>query len=186
MDLGDLRKMSHHHSAGLRASYQEVAMEIRRAKLDDAASLSALNADVQRVHASALPRIFKQPESDAFALQFMQEHLPDALNYFFIASLDGEDVGYIFARIVDRPEDPFMYAWRYIYIDQITVKPDFRGRGVGRQLMEAVRSLAEQEGIDTIALDTWSFNTAAQAFFKKQGFELFNLRMWLGGETLPG
>jgi ribosomal protein S18 acetylase RimI-like enzyme len=47
--------------------------------------------------------------------------------------------------------------------------------------MEMAQRLAEQEGIRTIALDTWSFNRKAQKFFTNRGFETFNLRMWNQG-----
>jgi len=156
-------------------------MQIRRAGRDDALTLSALNVDVQVIHANALPHIFKQPSSASFALQFMLDRLDDPLNYFLIASLDGEDIGYIYARIIDRPDNPFMHAWRYIYIDQISIKPGYQRLGYGQHLLEAVQQVATDEGIDTIALDTWSFNRQAQSFFKKQGFVSFNLRMWRVG-----
>ena len=155
-----------------------IEMQIRRAAIEDAETLSRLNVDVQRLHAQALPQLFKTPESDGFALQFMREHLSDPHNYFFIARLDGEDIGYVFARLIDRPENPFMHAWKYITIDQISVQPAHQGQGCGSQLMEQVRTLARDEGIPTIALDTWSFNREAQDFFIRQGFDTFNLRMW--------
>jgi ribosomal protein S18 acetylase RimI-like enzyme len=157
-------------------------MEIRRAKIEDAAILSALSVDVQRLHAQALPRRFKQPQSDDYALQFMQEHLAEPFSYFFIARQDGlvaEDIGYIWARIVDRPENDFTFAWKFVYIDHISVKPAYQGKGYGKLLIDQVRALADQEGIDIIALDTWYFNEDAQAFFASQGFEPFKLQMWL-------
>lgn len=154
-------------------------MKIRRASLQDAEILSALNSDVQKIHADALPNLFKQPESDSFAFQFMREQLSDPRNYFFIGNLDGEDIGYIFARVVDRPENPYTHAWHYVYIDQISVKPAYQKMGCGKQLIQEVVRLAEEIGADWIALDTWAFNEGAIAFFEKQGFVTFNQRMWL-------
>ena len=154
-------------------------MKIRRANLEDAGILSILNADVQKLHADALPHLFKQPESGAFAIQFMRELLPDPDNYFFIGSLDGEDIGYIFARLIDRPENPYTYAWHYVYIDQISVKPAYQHKGCGKRLIEEVVRLAKEVEADWIGLDTWAFNEGAIAFFEKQGFSPFNQRMWL-------
>jgi diamine N-acetyltransferase len=157
-------------------------IEIRRAKLEDAATLSALNVDVQRLHADAMPHLFKQPASDDFALQFMREQLADeAHNYFFIIEQNREAIGYIFVRIFERPENPFMFAYRRLLIDQISVKPAYQGKGAGKLLIQAVRDLALDLGIDTIALDTWEFNREAQAFFHSQGFVEFNRRMWVCG-----
>ena len=154
-------------------------MQIRKATLADAHTLAALNVDVQKIHADAIPHIFKQPESDSFAVQFMQERLEDPANLFLIANLDSQDIGYLFARIVDRPENPFMHAWKYIYIDQISVKPRCQGLGCGRALFQHLRQVTTELGIETILLDTWLFNIQAQAFFKKQGFATFNYRMWM-------
>lgn len=153
-------------------------MMIRRATYSDAEILSRLNLDVQRLHARALPHLFKTPHSADFALQFMQDQLADPNNIFYIAQQDGEDIGYVFARLIERTENAFMYGWKYLYIDQISVKASHRGIGCGRQLMETVFQLAKQEGIRRIALETWSFNQDAQAFFTKLGFEAINFHMW--------
>jgi ribosomal protein S18 acetylase RimI-like enzyme len=153
-------------------------MEIRRATLADAGTLSALNADVQRLHAIAFPHLFKQPEGDDFARSFMIEQLADEENYFYIAQINQQTVGYVFARLLDSPENPFMHAWKRIYIDQLSVKPAYQGKGCGRLLLEKVHQLAQENGIDTITLSCWAFNKKAQAFFKKQGFKTYLNRMW--------
>ena len=150
----------------------------RRATISDAEILSRLNVDVQRLHARALPHLFKIPQSADFTLQFMQDQLTDPNNYFYITQQDGEDIGYVFARLIERTENAVMYGWKYLYIDQISVKASHRGIGCGKQLMEMIFQLAKQEGIRTIALETWTFNQDAQAFFIKLGFEAFNFRMW--------
>lgn len=153
-------------------------MEIRKALPGDAGILSALCADVQRLHARWLPGLFKKPHSTDFALRFMQDQLADPNNWFFIAQHEGEDIGYVFVRLIERSENAFMYSWRYLHIDQISVKAAHRGMGCGRRLMEAVRDLAGQLDIDTITLETWTFNQDAQAFFKQVGFEPATYRMW--------
>jgi ribosomal protein S18 acetylase RimI-like enzyme len=154
-------------------------MEIRRATLEDAHVLSALNVDVQQIHAEALPHLFKQPTTEAFSASFMAERLAAPSSYFFIAHVDGRDVGYISAQVVHQPENVFMQSRTYLYIDQISVKPDYQGQGYGQHLVQEVRALARREGIDTIVLDVWSFNEQSRTFFAKQGFVTFNERMWI-------
>lgn len=153
-------------------------MEIRRASQDDARILSSLNVDVQHKHAEAMPRLFKFPLQREFALDFMRQQLSQPDNYFFIARLDGEDIGYVFARLIERPENPFMKAWRTLLIDQISVAPAHQKKGCGRLLMEHIGNLAREKGVNFVILDTWAFNLGAQAFFSRVGFETFTLRMW--------
>ncbi len=154
-------------------------MEIRVGTIDDAVSISELNVDVQNIHAAALPAIFKPVSDGSFALPYITQCLADPQNHFFIASVAGEDVGYVFARVVRRMESAYTYARGQVYIDQIAVKPAYQGQGCGAALIQAVRDLAKAEQIETVALDTWAFNDKAQAFFARQGFTPFNIRMWM-------
>ena len=154
-------------------------MEIRLANTADVESIAALNVDVQNVHAAALPHIFKAVSDGAFARAYVQEQMADPDSHFFIASLDGEYVGYVYARVVRRPENAYMHPWEFVYIDQISVKPDHQSKGCGTLLVKAVCDLAKQHGIETIALDFWAFNEKARAFFARQGFVTFNERAWI-------
>lgn len=154
-------------------------MEIRLASQADVDSIAALNVDVQNVHAAALPHIFKAVSDGAFARAYIAECLTDPNSHFFIASLDGDDIGYIYASIVRRPENAYMHPRELIYIHQISVKPEHQGKGCGDLLIRAVRDLAKQHGIDTIALDFWAFNDKARAFFTRQGFVTYNERAWM-------
>lgn len=154
-------------------------MEIRLATITDVESISALNMDVQNVHAAALPHIFKHVTDPGFAVPYYTELLNDANNRIFIASIDGENVGYVYARVIRRSENAYKNPHDMVYIDQISVKPAYQGRGCGAALIQAVRDLARQQGITTVAIDTWFFNEKAQAFFAHQGFTMFNMRMWM-------
>ena len=154
-------------------------MDIRLATLADVEIISALNVDVQNVHAEALPHIFKHVSDPGFAVPYITEQLDDPNNYFYIASIDGEEAGYIYARVVRRPGNAYMHPWNYVYIDQISVKPEYQRQGCGAALIQAVRELAKEQGITTVAIDTWFFNEKAQAFFASQGLTMFNQRMWM-------
>jgi len=38
--------------------------------------------------------------------------------------------------------------------------------------------MADRDGIAQLALDKWSFNAEAQAFFAKLGFSPYNVHLW--------
>ena len=44
-----------------------------------------------------------------FAVPYITEQLSAPNTYFYIASIDGEDVGYVYARVVRRPENAYMH-----------------------------------------------------------------------------
>lgn len=152
-------------------------MEIRQAGPEDADVLSELCMDVQQLHAEALPERFKPPDGPGFARDFMRERLAQPEAIFFVAAIEGVDAGYVYARRVDRPDNPFTFAYKGVYIDQISVKPAFRGRGCGAALITAVVEMARTWGASEVTLDTHLFNENARVFFASQGFATNILRM---------
>jgi ribosomal protein S18 acetylase RimI-like enzyme len=150
---------------------------IRRATTADAEIMSSLNADVQAVHSSALPSLFKPPGQETFppaaaGLLAQPNHL------VFIAEVDSLPLGYAYAEVIHRPENSSHYAHDMVYLHHISVRPAHRKRGLGRALMDAVRSAATERGIALVALDVWAFNEEARAFFRRQGFTSYNERLW--------
>src|SRR6266496_1074209 len=136
-------------------------MNIRRAISMDALCLSSLCMDVQALHVKHHPNIFKTPESEDFAESFFKEMLTDPAVHIFIAEESGEAVGYIFCQLIERPESPFTFARRSLLVDQISVRPAARGKGVGTALMQQAELLAKDLAVERIQLDSWDFNTNA-------------------------
>ena len=153
-------------------------MDIRRATSTDSLQLSSLCMDVQSLHAEHYPAIFKMPENSDFAVSFFEELLVDPAISIFIAEENGEAVGCIVCKLVERPEDPFTFAVRYLLINEISVRPAARGQGVGAALMKQAEILAQELGVGRIQLDSWDFNIGAHAFFERQGYQKFNFRFW--------
>jgi diamine N-acetyltransferase len=153
-------------------------MNIRKATVDDALTLSRLCRDVQDLHARNHADIFKMPDSDDFAATFFDEMLADPAVSIFIAEEDGDVTGYIVCKLVERPESPFTFAARTLLIDQISVRPSVRGCGVGTALIHEAESLAKELHVQRIQLDSWGFNLNAHVFFERLGFEKYNFRFW--------
>jgi len=153
-------------------------MKIRQAVSSDSLLLSSLCMDVQRLHAENHPEIFKMPQSNDFAAAFFDGTLADPTTSIFIAEENGEAIGYIMCKLIERPENPFTFAMRYLLVDQISVRPAAQGKGVGKTLIKRALVLALELNLQRIQLDSWGFNTEAYAFFEKMGFAKFNHRFW--------
>jgi len=153
-------------------------IDIRLASTKDAETISALNDSVQKLHADALPHVFKPPSADSFPASLAAALINDPDTYIYLALVDEKPAGYIYVQIVRRGDSATQHARDQVYIHHIAVEEAFQRRGVGRALMRAVIDLAEEKGIKEVSLDTWAFNSRARRFFKGQGFEEFNIRMW--------
>jgi GNAT superfamily N-acetyltransferase len=153
-------------------------MNIHKAISTDVARLSLLSVDVQRLHAEHHPDIFKMPQDEDFAVSFFEEMLVDPAVSIFIAEEDGNAVGCILCKLIERPENPFTFAVRYLLVDQISVRPAARGQGVGAALIQRAEMLAKELNVQRVQLDSWDFNLAAHAFFEHLGFQKFDFRFW--------
>lgn len=152
-------------------------MTVRTARISDADALGRLNAEVQLMHAIARPSRFKPPSSEAFAPSLLATLLADRDVYLFVSEDDGRTVGYVYARIVRRPEDVFVYAVDMLVVEQVAVSATHRRRGHGERLVRHVLDLARRQGITRAELTVWSFNAAARAFYERLGFSVTTERM---------
>ena len=155
-----------------------MSVEVRPATKADAPLISMLNADVQAIHADALPWRFKRPGPETFTPQDAEEFLARAGHIAFLAQVDNAPAGYVVAELVRRPETARHHAHSMIYVHHISVRPEFRRRGVGRALLDAVKAHGEASGISLLALDAWSFNETALRFFREYGLVDYNVRLW--------
>jgi len=56
-------------------------------------------------------------------------------------------------------------------IKRMYVRPEFRGRGIGRALLEALLAEAQEIGYPTVRLDSTRFMKAAHALYRAAGFQ---------------
>ncbi|MFH1741130.1 MAG: GNAT family N-acetyltransferase [bacterium] len=153
-------------------------MEILKAKPEHASEIALLNDAVQKMHAEHHPEVFKYP-TDAMEMErFFRAKISDNDCFIFLARSSRRAVGYVWGNIQRRQENVFKYGEERIYIHQLTVKPEYRRKGVGCKLMHAVECEAKENGISKLVLDSWEFNKEAHAFFEQLGFSCFNVKMW--------
>jgi ribosomal protein S18 acetylase RimI-like enzyme len=154
-------------------------MNIRIATPKDSLILSTLCRDVQSLHAEHHPQVFKMPQSDDFAVDFFDEMLSAPEVTIYIAEEESLPIGYVVCRLFERPENVFTDANRFLFIDQISVRPEAQRRGVGTALLKQAEIRATELGLSKLQLDSWDFNLDAHACFEKFGFQKFNHRFWL-------
>ena len=155
-----------------------MVVAVRRGTSSDMELLSSLDAEVHAIHAAALPWAFKSPGPPAFPPDRAAELMDNPDNLVFIAEIDAEPVGCIWAGVVRRAETPWRPAREMVYVNLNSVRAAHRRRGVGAALMAAVRAEAASRNVALLGLDVWSFNADARAFFQSQGFAPYNERLW--------
>lgn len=79
---------------------------------------------------------------------------------FFVAKKKDELLGYVGISVVLDEG----------YITNVAVFPSWRGRGVGKALINAVTSMAEENALSFVSLEVRQSNAAAIALYEKTGF----------------
>jgi len=128
-------------------------------------------SDWERVRAVRLRALAEAP--DAFGTTFAQDEarppeewrarLADPRAATFVATADGKDVGLVTGRKYEGYDGAggLFGMW---------VAPSHRGRGIARELIDAVVAWARDSGFNRLLLDVADANTAAIALYESKGF----------------
>ena len=149
----------------------EGPMKIRDALESDLGSIAELLLIVHRLHVSAHPGTYREISRET-AVAFLAARMAEEDAYLRVAELDSELIGYCSAAIRSSPSIPLFQPRRFVYVNEVVVEPESRMSGVGRALIADLKELARHQGVEEIELDVAHFNSGANAFFKRQGFEL--------------
>ncbi|MDQ3098651.1 MAG: GNAT family N-acetyltransferase [bacterium] len=100
------------------------------------------------------------------------EHVKDLIRrscIFFVAEVDGRVTGFVSGYVIMR--NPQLAVERIGKVDNIFVRDEFRGRGIGTQLLEALCTYLRGQGILYIELSCDFANQKAMKLYKKLGFK---------------
>ena len=143
-------------------------LTIRRARPEDGEIVSKLLYQVASIHHEGRPDIFK-PASKKYTQNEFIELICMKDFAILVAEDENKKVhGYAFCK-VKCFETSVVQPYRSLYIDDICVDKDSRGKHVGTALFEAVKTLAKELDCDNIELNVWDFNESAMAFYEKMG-----------------
>lgn len=157
-------------------------IQIRRATVEDAEILAAMNETVQQLHADARPDIYCPYSLNDDLIRWYADGMAQPDNFYFIAEEDETPVGYMYAQVIRRPANLFCHPMEMVSIDQISVNMEYQGKGYGKALLNAAYELAREQGIRRVVLGVLDFNQHALDFYKRQGFRDFIHRMEINVE----
>ena len=146
-------------------------MEIRRAKEQDMDGINKLLLQVCLVHHKGRPDIFKYG-----AKQYTDEQLKAIIHdedrpIFTAVDESGNVLGYAFCIFQQHIKDNILTDIKTLYIDDLCVDEEIRGRHIGKQLYETVLSFAREQGCYNVTLNVWSCNESAMKFYQSCGLK---------------
>lgn len=143
---------------------------IRKANKTDTGRIIELLHQVNMVHFEIRPDLFK-PHTTKYNEQDLGALLTDDLKPIFVYD-DGTVLGYAFCQINENKNDILLQDIKTLYIDDICVDENARGRHIGKALFKFVRDYALSIGCHNITLNVWEGNDAALCFYKNMGMHV--------------
>jgi [ribosomal protein S18]-alanine N-acetyltransferase len=118
---------------------------------------------IRRMRAPDLPRVM-QIELSTFSMPWSESTFRGLIRRsdsdLFVAELRGAVAGYsVFWAVTDQGE-----------LGNVAVAEEYRGRGIGRALVDAVLERAAERGVHEIFLEVRRSNDGAQTLYRTLGF----------------
>ena len=120
------------------------------------------------VHHEGRPDIFKRGRK--YSDKELCELLKDGDRPVLVC-VDGDDrvMGYCFCIYQQHTDSSVLTDVKTLYIDDLCVDENLRGRHIGKELYEAAVKLAKDSGCYNLTLNVWSCNSSALRFYEACG-----------------
>lgn len=141
---------------------------IRRAEKKDIPRMGELLKQVNLVHHYGRPDIFKVGRK--YGDEELAEILSDESRPILVSVDENDEVmGYAFCVYQQHVGSQLMTDIKTLYIDDLCVDENLRGRHIGRELYDAAVAMAKENGCYNLTLNVWSCNEGAMRFYEKCG-----------------
>ena len=141
---------------------------IRLAQIKDIPKIGDLLSQVDMVHHLGRPDIFKigRKYSDAELKILLQDG-----NRPILVAVDENNtvMGYCFCIFRQHIDDSVLTDIKTLYIDDLCVDENLRGRHIGKELYNAAVEFAKANGCYNLTLNVWSCNESAMKFYESCG-----------------
>lgn len=142
---------------------------IRFAIEKDIPKMMDLLSQVCLVHHNGRPDVFK------VGTKYNEEELKVLLSDKerpILVSVDENDnvMGYCFCILQQHVGDNILTDIKTLYIDDLCVDENLRGKHIGKELYKAAVKLAKENDCYNLTLNVWSCNSSAVRFYESMGF----------------
>ena len=141
---------------------------IRFAKEKDIPKIQDLLLQVCLIHHNGRPDIFNigRKYSKAELKAMMNDPSRPILVY---VNEDDELLGYCFCIFQQHIDNSVLTDIKTLYVDDLCVDENQRGKHIGKALYEAAVELARENGCYNLTLNVWTCNPSAMRFYEVQG-----------------
>lgn len=145
-------------------------MEIRFAENRDVAGILKLLKQVGQVHHQGRPDLFRNNAQKYGASQVIAM-LNKPGDPIFVAVEEDKVLGYGFCQTKKHTGDPVLCEISSLYIDDLCVDENCRGRGIGKAIYAQILRYARERKCYNVTLNVWACNPGAIKFYEALGLK---------------
>lgn len=152
-----------------------MSVVIRNFKENDIGQALELCNEIREYHRELLNGYFK-PLNREFEEDALLSTLKDENDFVMVAVEGDKLVGLLIAT---KKNTPYLEKSPIVHIGTLGVVREYRGKGIGKMLMNECVKFCRENGIDEIDLSVYNANKNAVKFYEDCSFESFRQTMCL-------
>lgn len=148
---------------------------VRFAMAKDYVAIENIMKQVQELHIEWRPDIYKPCGRVLLEEEFLVMIKENTL----LVAEYGEAIVGMLAFVYRQVGSDKQVSRKVLFIDAMAVDEDYRGKGIGHQLFDAVKVIAKEQNCDGIELQVNARNVRAKAMYENYGFTEKSINMEL-------
>ena len=152
-------------------------INVHVASKKDFKSIVEIMAETEKIHVEGVPWVFRVISSEQ-KMDDLAIAVSGDTSGILVAEINGTILGYIQLSLKAHENIHMLKARRYVKVQDVAVKQEFRRSGAGSALMKATEAWAKSKGADVIELNVWEFNRGALSFYQAMGYSTIGRGMW--------
>ena len=146
---------------------------LQLARQVDREQVERIAKEVHAMHIAWRPDIYEMPE-ELYPVERFDRVISE--KQLYVAKEQGTVLGYVLLKI--RSYDwPGVVRRKVMLVDELAVREEIRGKGIGTAMMDDVKVLARAFGCTDIQLGVYPQNDAAVSFYQKNGLMIRSIDM---------
>lgn len=143
-----------------------IIRNIREKDFNEVANMRHQLWEIHGINSIYINRDFLQ-ELDAY--EDLKRATRDEKLIALVIEVDGKLIGY--SLLEEREAEKFFKFKKYLYLNEMFLKEEYRGVGLGRKMLKYIKEIAVAKQYPVIISRIYPFSKAMRSLFKKEGGE---------------
>lgn len=142
-------------------------IEIQKATLNNIDAIQQLYIQLFALMSNYQPTYYQKAEQNR---DFLIDIIGNDDFGVLVAKDDDQILGFIIIQQQNTPSYTCLVQYKLAYVMDIVVDANARGKGVGKQLLDAAERWGQARSVDYLELGVLEENTAAKQLYEREGY----------------